>query len=70
MIVGLSAVSQYFTWQRDLKQGYSRSVDGGRLGLLGIFQTLDITGDFPGGTVSKTPHSQCRGPRFDPWSGN
>ena len=27
-------------------------------------------GDFPGGPLGKTPHSQCRGPRFDPWSGN
>ena len=27
-------------------------------------------GDFPGGPVSKTPHSQCRGPGFDPWSQN
>ena len=26
--------------------------------------------DFPGGPVAKTLHSQCRGPRFDPWSGN
>ena len=26
--------------------------------------------DFPGDTVAKTPHSQCRGPRFDSWSGN
>ena len=26
--------------------------------------------DFPGGTMVKTPRSQCRGPRFDPWSGN
>ena len=26
--------------------------------------------DFPGGPVVKTPHSQCRGPGFDPWSGN
>ena len=25
--------------------------------------------DFPGGPVGKTPCSQCRGPRFDPWSG-
>ena len=22
-------------------------------------------GDFPGSPVAKTPHSQCRGPRFD-----
>ena len=25
---------------------------------------------FLGGLVAKTPYSQCRGPRFDPWSGN
>ena len=24
--------------------------------------------DFSGGPVGKTPCSQCRGPRFDPWS--
>ena len=26
--------------------------------------------DFPGGPVAKTPLSQCRGPGFDPLSGN
>ena len=26
--------------------------------------------DFPGGPAAKTPCSQCRGPRFNPWSGN
>ena len=26
--------------------------------------------DFPGGPVAKTPCSQCRGPEFNPWSGN
>ena len=26
--------------------------------------------DFPGGPAAKTLHSQCRGPGFDPWSGN
>ena len=25
--------------------------------------------DFPGGSVAKTPCSQCRGPGFNPWSG-
>ena len=25
-------------------------------------------GDFPGGPVAKTLHSQCRGPEFDPWT--
>ena len=29
-----------------------------------------IIRDFPGGPVTKTPSSQCRGPRFAPWSGN
>ena len=26
--------------------------------------------DFPGGPKTKTLHSQCRGPGFNPWSGN
>ena len=26
--------------------------------------------DFPDGPVVKMPRSQCRGPGFDPWSGN
>ena len=26
--------------------------------------------DFPGSLVVKTLHFQCRGHRFDPWSGN
>ena len=30
----------------------------------------DTNGDFPGGPVGKTPHSKCRGPGFDPWSGS
>ena len=30
----------------------------------------DSTGDFPGGPMAKTLESQCRGPRFHPWSGN
>ena len=27
-------------------------------------------GDLPGGPVAKTVSSQCKGPGFDPWSGN
>ena len=27
-------------------------------------------GDFPGGPVARTPRSQSRGPKFDPWSEN
>ena len=26
--------------------------------------------EFPGGPGPETPRSQCRGPGFDPWSGN
>ena len=29
-----------------------------------------MAGDFPGGPVARTPSSQCRGPGFNPWSGN
>ena len=29
-----------------------------------------ISRDFPGGPVAKTSHSQCREPRFGPWSGS
>ena len=32
--------------------------------------TRMLSSDFPGGPVAKTPHSQFRGPRFNPWSGN
>ena len=26
--------------------------------------------NFPDGPVAKTRHSQCKGPAFDPWTGN
>ena len=29
-----------------------------------------MLGDFLGGQVARAQNSQCRGPRFDPWSGN
>ena len=44
--------------------------------LLCIFRDQSVNkigmtlGDFPGGPVVKIPHSQCRGPGFDPWSGS
>ena len=31
---------------------------------------MSSIGDFPGGPVDQTRSPQCRGPRFDPWSGN
>ena len=30
----------------------------------------DLCRDFPGHPVAKSPCSQCRGPRFNPWLGN
>ena len=33
-------------------------------------KAICISWDFPGGLVAKTPHSQWRGPGFNPWSGN
>ena len=35
-----------------------------------FFQRRPTDGDFPGGPAVKIPCSQCRGPGFDPWSGN
>ena len=38
---------------------------------LSFFFSLKFTsGDFPGGPVAKTQSFQCRGPRFNPWSGS
>ena len=34
------------------------------------FKISSKRGDFPGGPVVKTPRSQCRGPGFNPCSGN
>ena len=37
------------------------------------FMKLNIketNGTSPGGPLGKIPCSQCRGPEFDPWSGN
>ena len=33
-------------------------------------ENLNLKNHFPGGPMAKTPHSQCRGPRFNPWSEN
>ena len=38
---------------------------------LSIMQPIKLKDrDFPGGPVAKTPHFQCTGCGFDPWSGN
>ena len=35
-----------------------------------IFPLKIMLRGFPGGPVTKIPPSHCRGPRFNPWSGN
>ena len=35
-----------------------------------VWVTKKASEDFPGGPVAKILSSQCRGPRFNPWSGN
>ena len=31
---------------------------------------MTLMRDFPGSPVDKTVHFHCKGPGFDPWSGN
>ena len=35
-----------------------------------MFPLKIMLSGFPGGPVTKIPPSQCRAPRFNPWSGN
>ena len=35
-----------------------------------LCRELGTQRDFPGGPVAMTLSSQCRGPKFNPWSGN
>ena len=35
-----------------------------------LFSIIRHYREFPGGPVAKTLYSQCRGPGFNPWSGN
>ena len=37
---------------------------------MSIWSKHNYLWDFPGGPAVKTPRSQCRGPGFNPWSGN
>ena len=37
---------------------------------MSFYNITHETWDFPGDPVAKTLHSQCRGPKFGPWSGN
>ena len=43
----------------------------GAFSVIGEIDYLNVVRrDFPSGPVVKTPHLQCRGHGFDPWSGN
>ena len=41
-----------------------------KISLLKSCQKMKYLWDFTGGPVAKILSSQCRGPGFDPWSGN
>ena len=51
-------------WPHLIKSGPPRKIS--------LLMNLKLTNlrDFPGGPAVKTLLSQCRGLRFDPWSGN
>ena len=54
-------------WRRE---GVWASLRAGHQNHLGIpFLEMDMWRDFPGGTVTKTPSSQCRGPGLIPGQG-
>ena len=40
------------------------------LNIFSLYKSDKAHWGLPCGPVAKTLHSQCRGPRFDPWSGN
>ena len=40
------------------------------MGLCFYSEQKELVQDFPGGPVTKTLHSQCRGSEFDPRLGN
>ena len=51
---------------------HNQKVSKAILGKCKLDMTCQDKGErgFPGGPVAKTPHSQCRGLGFDPWSGS
>ena len=64
-------VTKYLRTKVDM---YSRKHNGGGgenlLLIIKFSLSKFTTRDFPDGPVAKTLSSQCRGPRFDPWSGS
>ena len=84
--VQLKSPAHNHTWDKDLPhfwcplpfgettwQWHSQGDDGGKRGETMTVQRLREEWqpwDFPGGPVTETPHSQCRGPGFDSWPGS
>ena len=48
--------------------GSSKKQESSRKTSISAFLTMPINGDFPGGPVAEASFSQCKRPRFDPWS--
>ena len=51
------------------RQGDGPGLSGWTLNIITRVLLRGRLGDFPGGPVVKTPYFQCRGRKFDPWSG-
>ena len=66
---GFSSVAHRLSYL-DIQVSSGIEVTCGKIqSLNGHFKKKGV-GDFSGGPVAKTQHSQCRGTGFDPWSGN
>ena len=62
---GMAAHSSILAWRIPMDRGATRLSDSFP------FQRLKVKSrDFLGGSVAKTPCSQCGGPGFHPWLGN
>ena len=55
-------------WVSEAKMGLDvrRKVEGFRTRAI----LKPLIWEFPGGPVVRTPHFECQGPEFNPWSGN
>ena len=62
--------SHYATWKKSETQNTTHCTPPCIYKKIYKKQNYTDKGDFPGGPVAKTLHSQGRGPEFNPWLGN
>ena len=66
----LGKVSVWRSWETETGSENSAEVHSWTREIWRYVHSWESLEDFPAGLVAMTPCSQCRGPRFDPWSGN